>query len=182
LQSIAPGRVKLGVGAGSSPASPFAAEHRAIDRPLADISTRRILLAETIAALRALWRGEAFAGTQVSVAAAMAVTDGAEIPPIIVGAGHRETIRVACEHADGVNLLPGGDLAGRVAFARQHGDADFEVGVFAAFDEEHPLGGDPARLTALGIDRRTLYLRAPFALDTIARASAKLSEWNLASG
>jgi alkanesulfonate monooxygenase SsuD/methylene tetrahydromethanopterin reductase-like flavin-dependent oxidoreductase (luciferase family) len=182
LQSIAPGRVRIGVGAGSSPGSPFAAEHRAIARPLADLSTRRVLLAETVATLRALWRGAAFAGTQVSVDAAMAVTDGADVPPIIVGAGHRETIRVACEHADGVNLLPGGDLTGRVAYARQHAAADFEVGVFSAFDEEHPLAGDPARLAALGIDRRTLYLRPPFPLDAIARVGAKLSEWNLASG
>jgi alkanesulfonate monooxygenase SsuD/methylene tetrahydromethanopterin reductase-like flavin-dependent oxidoreductase (luciferase family) len=182
LQSLAPGRVRLGLGAGSSPGTPFAAEHRAIARPLADSTTRRVLLAETIAAIRALWRGDTYSGTQVSVAEAMAVTDGAEAPPIIVGAGHRDTIRVACEHADGVNLLPGGDLAGRVAFARQHGAADFEVGVFAAFDEGHPLGGDAASLAALGIDRRTLYLRAPFPLDTIARVGAKLSECNPASG
>jgi alkanesulfonate monooxygenase SsuD/methylene tetrahydromethanopterin reductase-like flavin-dependent oxidoreductase (luciferase family) len=182
LQSLAPGRVRLGVGAGSSPRSAFGAEHRAIARPPADISMRRALLAETIAALRALWRGEAFAGGQVSVAAAMAVTDEAEAPPIIVGAGQLETVRVACEHADGVNLLPGRDLAGRVAFARQHTAAGFEVGAFTAFAGEHPLGGDPGPLSALGIDRRTLHLRTPFPLDTIARVGAKLSGWNTESG
>jgi alkanesulfonate monooxygenase SsuD/methylene tetrahydromethanopterin reductase-like flavin-dependent oxidoreductase (luciferase family) len=182
LQSIAPRRVRLGVGAGSSPRSSFAAEHRAIDRPLADTSTRRVLLAETIVALRALWRGDAYAGTQVSVAVSMAVTDGAELPQIIVGAGHPATIRVACEHADGVNLLPGGDLADRVAFARQHATAGFEVSVFTAFDEAHPLGGDPGPLAALGVERRTLYLRPPFPLDRIARVGAKLGEWNSASG
>jgi alkanesulfonate monooxygenase SsuD/methylene tetrahydromethanopterin reductase-like flavin-dependent oxidoreductase (luciferase family) len=182
LQSLAPGRVRLGIGAGSSPGSPFAAEHRAIDRPLADTATRRALLAETIDAVRALWRGEAWHGSQVSVAASMAVTDGAEAPPIIVGAGHRETIRVACDHADGVNLLPGDDLAGRVAFAREHAATGFEVSVFTAFERAHPLGGDPAPLFTLGVDRRTLYVGAPFPTEAITRVGAKLDAWNQANG
>jgi alkanesulfonate monooxygenase SsuD/methylene tetrahydromethanopterin reductase-like flavin-dependent oxidoreductase (luciferase family) len=176
LQSIAPGRVRIGVGAGSSPRSKFGAEHRAIDRPPADGTTRRVLLAETILALRALWRGDAYAGSHVSVAAAMAVIDGVDVPPIIVGAGHRETIRVACTYADGVNLLPGADLAGRVAFARDHAEeSPFEIGVLAPLDLAHPLGGEPAQMAELGVDRRTLYVRAPFPIDALESIGTALS-------
>ena len=115
LQSLAPGRVLLGIGAGTSAGSEWSTEAAAIGRPVADTATRRGVLAESIAALRAIWAGEAFAGEHVQVAAAMAVTDGASPPPIIVGGVSRGTIAIACDHADGVNILPGADLAGRVA-------------------------------------------------------------------
>ena len=105
----------------------------------------------------------------------MAVTDGASVPPIIVGASSRGTIRVACEHADGVNLLPEGDLAERVAFARDTAISEpFEVSAFVALDVAHPLGGDPAPLEALGIERRTLYVRAPFPVETVAALATRL--------
>ena len=120
LQSLAPGRVLLGVGAGSAASSEWSIESRAIGRLIAPAPTRRAVLAETIDALRAIWSGEAYAGEHLQAAAAMAVTDGAPAPPIIVGAANRHTIRIGCEHADGVNLLPAGDLAERVAFARDN--------------------------------------------------------------
>ena len=41
----------------------------------------------------------------------------------------------------------------------------FEVSAFAALDVDHPLGGDPTALAELGVDRRTLYVGAPFPLD-----------------
>jgi alkanesulfonate monooxygenase SsuD/methylene tetrahydromethanopterin reductase-like flavin-dependent oxidoreductase (luciferase family) len=182
LQSLAPGRVLLGVGAGTSERSDWSSELRAIGRAVPAAATRRAVLAETIEALRALWGDEAYAGDHITVAARMAVTDGTEPPPIIVGAGHVETIRVACDHADGVNLLPGDDLAGRIAFAREHATRGFEVSVFTALEPAHPLGGDPAPLVALGVDRRTLYVGAPFPTDAIARVAAKLDGWNPANG
>ena len=112
--------------------SEWSTESRAIGRPIAPAPTRRAVLAETIDALRAIWSGDAYAGEHVQVAASMAVTDGAPVPPIIVGAASRPTIRVGCEHADGVNLLPEGDLAERVAFARDNAIREpFEVSAFA---------------------------------------------------
>jgi alkanesulfonate monooxygenase SsuD/methylene tetrahydromethanopterin reductase-like flavin-dependent oxidoreductase (luciferase family) len=182
LQSLAADRVLLGIGAGTSAQSEWSSEARAIGRLVPDAATRRAVLAETIGALRALWRGDAYSGTHFSVAAAMAVTDGAAIPPIIVGAGHVDTVAVACEHADGVNLLPGPDLAERVAFARETSGAGFEVSAFEAFDADHPLGGDPEALAQLGVDRRTLYVGAPYPVDGVARVAARLEEWNRANG
>jgi alkanesulfonate monooxygenase SsuD/methylene tetrahydromethanopterin reductase-like flavin-dependent oxidoreductase (luciferase family) len=183
LQSLAPQRVLLGIGAGTAASSEWSAEAAAIGRTVADAATRRSMLAESIVALRAIWAGEAFAGEHLQVAASMAVTDGAPLPPIIVGGASRDTIVVACDHADGVNILPGTDLAGRVEFSRQHAQrAPFEVSAFVALDVGHTLGGDPGELSELGIERRTLYLAAPYPLDAVAGIAAKLEEWNQASG
>jgi alkanesulfonate monooxygenase SsuD/methylene tetrahydromethanopterin reductase-like flavin-dependent oxidoreductase (luciferase family) len=169
LQSLAPERVVLGIGAGTAARSEWSAESTAIGRVVGDPATRRDVLAESIMAVRAIWAGEGFSAKHFQVAPGMAVTDGAARPPIIVGASSRETIAVACEHADGVNLLPGPDLAGRVEFARRCAARDrFEVSAFVALDVEHPLGGDPAVLAELGIERRTLYVAAPFPLDVLA--------------
>ncbi len=174
LQSLAPGRVAFGIGSGSARGGRFAGEHHAIGRPLAASAQRRELLIESIDAVRALFRDEAFSGAQVQVAAAMAVTDGSALPPIIVGATGRDTIAVACEHADGVNLLRGDDLAERVAFARDNSGPGFEVSAFSALNVDHPLGGDPAALAELGVERRTLYLTSPFPLDVLATIGANL--------
>jgi alkanesulfonate monooxygenase SsuD/methylene tetrahydromethanopterin reductase-like flavin-dependent oxidoreductase (luciferase family) len=183
LQSLAPGRVMLGVGAGASASSVWSAETAAISRPVPPAPTRRALLAEQIDAVRAIWSGESFIGEHFRVARSSAVTDGAPTPPIIVGASSRDTIRVACEHADGVNIQPGADLSGQVAFARAQAVlSPFEVSVFAALDVGHPLAGDPAPLTDLGVERRTLYLGAPYPLGAIGTIAAKLREWNAANG
>jgi alkanesulfonate monooxygenase SsuD/methylene tetrahydromethanopterin reductase-like flavin-dependent oxidoreductase (luciferase family) len=174
LQSLAPGRVLLGIGAGTSPRSQWSAEHAAIGRPLAAAATRRAVLTETIGALRALWDGEPFAGEHITVAASMAVTDGGPMPPVIVGASSTATIEVACAEADGVNLLPGTDLADRVAFARAHSADGFEISVFDALDIDHPMGGDPEPVATLGVQRRALYVAAPYPLDRIAAIAGEL--------
>ena len=52
VQSLAPGRVLLGIGAGTAASSEWSAEARAIGRPIAAATTRRTILAETIGAVR----------------------------------------------------------------------------------------------------------------------------------
>jgi alkanesulfonate monooxygenase SsuD/methylene tetrahydromethanopterin reductase-like flavin-dependent oxidoreductase (luciferase family) len=174
LQSLAPGRVRCGVGAGSARGGKFASEHHAIRRPLAPPAVRRAVLAESIAALRALWRGDEFDGEHVHVDASMAVVDGAPIPQVIVGGSGIATIEVACAHADGVNLLPCDDLAGRVVMARTSRPDGFDIGVFDRLDTSHPLGGDPEPLAELGVDRRTLWVTAPYPVDAIGRIAEAL--------
>lgn len=175
LQSLAPGRVVLGVGAGTSPASQWSAEQAAIGRPAADAATRRAVLVETILAVRAIWAGEPFEGERITVAASMAVVDGAAIPMIIVGSSSAGTTEVACTYADGVNLLPTDDLAERVGLARARTSPEFEISVFTALDVDHPLGGDPEPLTELGIDRRTLYVRPPYPIGRLAAIAQELA-------
>jgi alkanesulfonate monooxygenase SsuD/methylene tetrahydromethanopterin reductase-like flavin-dependent oxidoreductase (luciferase family) len=174
LQSLAPGRVRCGVGAGSARGGKFASEHHAIRRSLAPPAVRRAVLAESIAALRALWDGAEFDGEHIHVDASMAVIDGAPLPPIIVGGSGIATIDVACTHADGVNLLPSDDLAGRVAMARARRPDGFDIGVFDRLDTSHPLGGDPEPLAELGVDRRTLWVTAPYPVDAIGRIAEAL--------
>lgn len=180
LQSLAPGRVLLGIGAGSSPKSQWSAEHAALGRPLPDAATRRARLVETVAALRAVWRGDGFEGEHFTAAASMAVTDGSEPPPIVIGGSTVETIEFACDEADGVNLLAGdlrGDerLADRVAAIRSRTHAGFDISVFAPLDVEHPLGGDPEPFAALRIDRRTLWVQSPIDAERIAVIAANLT-------
>jgi hypothetical protein len=135
---------------------------------------RRAVLAESIAALRALWAGDEYDGEHIHVDASMAVIDGAPIPPIIVGAGSIATFDVACSHADGVNLLPCDDLPDRVAMARTRRPDGFDIGVFDRLDASHPLGGDPQPLADLGVDRRTLWVTAPYPLAAIGSIAGAL--------
>jgi alkanesulfonate monooxygenase SsuD/methylene tetrahydromethanopterin reductase-like flavin-dependent oxidoreductase (luciferase family) len=174
LQSLAPGRVLLGLGAGAAAGTRWASESDSIGRTDAPVAERRALLIESIAVLRAIWRNEAYPGERVSIAADAAVTDGSRAPPIIVGASTVPTLEVACDHADGANLLPGPDLADRVALARSRRPDDFDIGVFAKLDTGHPLGGDPEPFAHLGVDRRTLGVNAPYPLETIRTIGAAL--------
>ena len=180
LQSIAPGRVVLGIGAGSSPTSQWSAERRAVGQPIPDAATRRELLVEHLEALRAIWRGETFAGRHVSAAASMAVTDGAPPPRIIVGGSTVATVEIALEHADGVNLLAGdfrdGErLVDRVAQVRARTRPGFDISVFAPLEPGHPLGGDPTPLVDAGVDRRTLWAESSVDPGRIAAIGANLT-------
>ena len=174
LQSLAPGRVLLGLGAGAAAGTAWSTESVAIGRSVAPPGERRAHLVESIAALRAIWRNEAFQGDRLTVAADAAVTDGSPAPPIIVGASSAPTLGVACEHADGANVLPGADLADRVSMVRTRRPAGFDVGVFSRLDTNHRLGGDPEPLAELGVDRRTLWVTAPYPRDAIARIADAL--------
>lgn len=168
LQALAPGRVICGIGAGASPGTAFAAEHDAVGRSLGWAAERRDRLVSTVEQLRAIWRGDGVP----------AVVDGPEAPPIIVGASSSATGMLAADHADGLNLQRGSDdavLAARIeAVRRRAGERSFEISVFDALQPDHPLGGDPAPLAALGADRRTLHVSAPYPVDAIERIAGNL--------
>ena len=51
LQSLAPGRVRLGVGSGAAPDSRFSVEHDMVDKDLGDLATRQAMLRNTTALL-----------------------------------------------------------------------------------------------------------------------------------
>ena len=185
LQSLAPGRVTCGVGAGAAPGSRFAAEHSAIGRTLATRADRASQLIETIESLRAIWRGDAYRGDHVIVSDPSGIVDGHPPPPIIVGASSTETIALAVEHADGVNIRASAKLADHAATARKHaarltarreaeGRSPFEVSVMIDLDPDHPLGGDHNSLRALGIDRRILAVRSPYPRNALLRIVEKL--------
>ena len=131
LQSLAPGRIRLGLGSGAAPASRFAGEHEMIGRKLLPAGDRRSLLDDYLGALRAIWgRAPSHTSREFAMHDLAGIVDGAAAPPIVVGASSWPTIEVAARSADGVNLrrtrwLP--DQLGRLRAERP--DHSFEVSV-----------------------------------------------------
>ena len=166
LQSIAPSRVRLGVGSGAAPGSRFAIEHDAIGRALGDVDVRRRKLVDSIAALRAIWNGhEEFVADGVVGAVGFArlasVVDASPCPPVIVGASSWPTVEVALARADGVNLrrtaaLP--ELLRRIEHERPEA---FEVSVLDWIDD---VAVNPRRVdeyVSSGVDRLVLGISPP---------------------
>lgn len=176
LQSLAPGRVRLGVGSGAAPDSRFAVEHEAIGQRLGDPATRRRHLVDYVAALRAIWSSEPdHAAPFAGFSGLRGVTDGRTPPPIIVGASAWPTIEVAAKIADGVNIRRTSELGALLArLAGSAGGPEFEVSVLDDADPGHPLGGEFADLVAAGVHRRIRTVSAPFDLARLERVARHL--------
>ncbi len=162
LQSIAPRRVRLGVGSGAAPGSRFAIEHEAIGTVLGDAGTRRRRLIDTISSLRAIWNhpGGDPDGDLGSDPLG-AVVDSSQCPPIIVGASAWPTVEVALDVADGVNLRRTGaldELLGRIGRGRPAG---FEVSVLDWFDDVADAPQRIERFGEFGVDRLILGISPP---------------------
>jgi len=176
LQSLAPGRVRVGVGSGAVPGSRFAVEHDAIGRDLGTADHRRAKLRESVRSLRAIWTHDPTftAETGVGFERLSAVVDDAPCPPIIVGASAWPTIELALEEADGVNLRRTalvGDLIDRI---EQRRPEHFEVSMLDGFDD---MIADPSRIGAaseMGLDRLILGISVPHEV-------ARLSDLNAAA-
>ncbi len=162
LQSLAPRRVRLGLGSGAAPGSRFAVEHDAIGRTLLPtVVARREHLRDQIRALRAIWAGEeSFEGAEVTFQNLSAVTDGSPRPSIIVGSSAWPTVELAIGEADGVNVRATralDELLGRIGATAP---SSFEVSVLAGpdvFDAD-----SLRRLADKGVDRVMLTLAPPF--------------------
>lgn len=161
VQSLAPGRVRLGLGSGAAPGSRFAAEHVAIGRDLGDAARRRVALADYVAALRGIWAGESsFDGGSASYADLTAVVDDHPIPQIVIGASAWPTIELALEIADGVNVRRSADLPALLGRVRDHRARAVEISVL---DTADALDVEiAATLRDHGVDRLIAGLSAPF--------------------
>ncbi len=170
LQSIAPGRVRLGVGSGSAPGSRFAVEHDAIGRPLGAAEERRRRLVESIGALHAIWDRRADFETEVDevgFSGLTSIVDDAPRPPLIVGASAWPTVEVALSHAAGVNLRRTAHLPELLERLQQKRPPDFEVSVLDGFDE---VADEPHRIAhyeASGVDRLVLGISPPHHADRL---------------
>jgi alkanesulfonate monooxygenase SsuD/methylene tetrahydromethanopterin reductase-like flavin-dependent oxidoreductase (luciferase family) len=97
LQEISSGRAVLGIGAGASPSSRFATEHRALDLPLrSTMAERHDALAATIEEIRAIWSGRR------SSEVTFPTPD--PVPPIVVGVNSVTLARRAAELGCGINV------------------------------------------------------------------------------
>ena len=97
LQEISSGRAVLGLGAGASPASVFAAEHRSLDIPLlTTMAERHDALVDTLTEIRAIWSGQR--NTEVTFPAPQPV------PPVVVGVNSVALARRAAALECGINV------------------------------------------------------------------------------
>jgi len=160
LQTISKGRLLLGLGAGGSRRTPYAAEQQAIGQPVADDAVRAQRVADAIELMRRLWGGESgFLRPEPAP------------PPVIVGGFGPRMAGIAGRHGDGFNtqaLHP--ELAELVRVARdEHGAAGRDP---AAVELTVPAPADPAEIEALakqGIARVAVPLNAAAGLASQVR-------------
>ncbi|HEU4370278.1 MAG TPA: LLM class flavin-dependent oxidoreductase [Methylomirabilota bacterium] len=172
LQAVSGGRLLLGLGAGGSRATPYAAEQAAIGQPVERDEVRATRVVDAITLMRRLWSGESgFLRPEPP-------------PPIIVGGFGPRMAAIAGRHGDGFNTQAfHPQLDGLVKLARDaHVAAGreasrFIVTVFAGFQERWLTSGSPARraLEAVGVERLILLVQPPFDVRGIQRAGRLLA-------
>ena len=176
LQDLSGGRFVLGLGAGASGPDIFAAEMTMFGLAAEPAPRRRARVVETIAFLRALWRGdEHFAGEWARFEAVRDVAVPSPVPPILVGANGPKMAALAGEHADGVNVHSWEpDLAAlvetaRLAAARWRRDG-FVVTVEAPCEPAwlDPDGAQRSKLVELGVDELILAWRPAIGTDVLS--------------
>ena len=171
LQEVSGGRLLLGLGAGGSRRTPYAAEQAAIGQSVERDQVRAGRVVDAIALMRRLWAGESgFLRPEPS-------------PPIIVGGFGPRMAAIAGRHGDGFNtqaLHP--QLADLVRLARaEHAAAGrdatrFIVTVFAGLDTPWLRSDSRARqsLERVGVDRLILLTSPPFDAGEIRDAGRLL--------
>jgi alkanesulfonate monooxygenase SsuD/methylene tetrahydromethanopterin reductase-like flavin-dependent oxidoreductase (luciferase family) len=167
VQSLAPGRFRLGLGSGAAPGSKFAIEHGAIGKVLLPtVDRRREQLRDHLRAMRSIWAGAtSFESGTVRFDGLDGVLDDAPMPTMIVGASAWPTIEVAIDQADGVNLRLTSALDDQLDRIRDLAPRPFEVSILAP---RHDIGRDDVRRWAdAGVERVMVTLAPPFDLDAV---------------
>jgi alkanesulfonate monooxygenase SsuD/methylene tetrahydromethanopterin reductase-like flavin-dependent oxidoreductase (luciferase family) len=171
LQTVSKGRLLLGLGAGGSRRTPYAAEQAAIGQAVERDGVRAQRVVDAITLIRRLWSGEA----------GFLRPDPA--PPIIVGGFGPRMAGIAGRHGDGFNtqaMHP--QLADLVRVARDEHAASgrdparFIVSVFAGLDERWLRADSRVRQTLdrVGVERLILLVPPPFEPAGIERAGRLL--------
>ena len=161
LQAVSGRRLLLGLGAGGSRRTPYAAEQQALGVPVEPDAVRARRVVEAIELMRRLWSGKSgFLRPEAP-------------PPIIVGGFGPRMAGIAGRHGDGFNtqaMHP--DLAELARVAREahaasgRDPARFSVSVFAGLSERwlRPEAPERARLDRVGVDRLILLVSPPYDL------------------
>lgn len=174
VQDVSGGRLILGIGAGTSPGSPWGAEQRALGMEvLPTMAQRHQRLVDTVSMMRSIWahdRDESFAGfPRPSV-----------VPPIIVGVNSTGLAAIAGRHFDGINMRfdhPDRDGLIRTAREESKGRDGFDVSVWVPFSPEHADPAHPLRseLAAVGVTRIVLLVKGAPDPARISRAGDYLA-------
>src|SRR5882724_6735667 len=164
FQAVSGGRLLLGIGAGGSQRTPYAAEQRAIGQSVERDELRARKVVEAIELMRRLWSGHA------------GFLRPDPPPPIIVGGFGPRMAGIAGRYGDGFNtqaMHPKlADLAriAREAHAASGRDpARFSVSVFAGLSARwlRPEAAERVRLERVGVDRLILLASPPYDLGGI---------------
>ena len=171
LQAVSGGRLLLGLGAGGSRRTPYAAEQAAIGQAVERDEVRAQRVVEAIALIRRLWSGES------------GFLRPDPPPPIIVGGFGPRMAAIAGRHADGFNTQAfHPQLAELVRRARDEHAASgrdasrFVVTVFAGLDKAWLRADSRARqrLEGAGVQRLILLVPPPFDAGEIREAGRLL--------
>jgi alkanesulfonate monooxygenase SsuD/methylene tetrahydromethanopterin reductase-like flavin-dependent oxidoreductase (luciferase family) len=172
LQAVSGGRLLLGIGAGGSQRTPYAAEQRAIGQAVERDAVRAQKVVEAIALIRRLWSGHA------------GFLKPEPPPPIIVGGFGPRMAAIAGRHGDGFNtqaMHP--KLADLARVARDEHKASgrdpstFMLTVFAGLDDRwlDPTSRARQNLERLDVARLILLTEPPYDGEEIRQAGRMLT-------
>ena len=172
FQAVSGGRLLLGIGAGGSPRTPYAAEQRAIGQSVERDAVRAQKVVEAIELIRRLWSGHA------------GFLKPEPPPPIIVGGFGPRMAAIAGRHGDGFNtqaMHP--KLADLARVARDEHKASgrdpgtFLLTVFAGLDARwlEPTSRARQNLERLDVARLILLTEPPYDPDQISHAGRLLT-------
>ena len=176
MQQISGGRFVLGLGAGSSPNSPFAAERLAIGvTPPATISERHAVLTNALDVMQEMWSLD----RRVELAKFPMPNPR---PQIIVGVNSVALARIAGARTNGVNIRASHERAGEILAAAQDThkssgiNKPFTVSVWEHYNEALLRGDDPRLATwrSWGVDRVILLMFKSVDFAAIDRAAKYL--------
>jgi alkanesulfonate monooxygenase SsuD/methylene tetrahydromethanopterin reductase-like flavin-dependent oxidoreductase (luciferase family) len=178
LGQLAPERVTVGVGAGAGPGSRFGSELDMVGIERQPDSVRRSMVAEAIAMMRSIWRGDLdYPGEHFQLRDASGFLT-VPAPPIIVGCNGPKMAAVAGQHADGANFHGWEDnLPALIAAAtRAAGERSLEISVEAPreaawADWLAPAGPQRTDLERLGVDRLMVVWKHTDGIESIAAAA-----------
>ena len=182
LQDLSGGRLRLGLGAGAGPQSPYSREASMLGLPVEGAASRREKVADVICYLRELWSGaDAYAGATVGFVGVAGVALPRPVPQLVVGANGPKMAALAGRLADGINLHSWeSDLPGLISVARKAarlaGREPPEVSVEGPFENDwlDAPSGLRQRLRDLGVHRVMVRWNAGLGVGTIEQAGRSL--------
>jgi alkanesulfonate monooxygenase SsuD/methylene tetrahydromethanopterin reductase-like flavin-dependent oxidoreductase (luciferase family) len=166
FQEVSGGRLLLGIGAGGGPATPYAAEQKALGRPVPGDSERRASVVEAVRTMREVWTGT------------MRGTAGFLVPqpepPVIVGGFGPKMAELAGRIGDGINAPSGAGLGQLTEIARAaHAAAGRNPDDFVVTTSASPGSVDTGRYDRIGVDRVILMASPPY-VESVRRLAATL--------